>query len=82
LCLTGTFEAIEPPTFLAYTWRVGPDTEAFERVTVRFEAVGKYTEVSVVHQRIPTEGLRRQHQAGWAGCLDGLERYLQEPARP
>jgi uncharacterized protein YndB with AHSA1/START domain len=78
LWITGTVEAVEPPRYLAYSWHAGPQDGAFERVTVRFEPAGTHTEVLVVHQRIPTDDLRQQHQAGWAGCLDGLERYLHD----
>ena len=30
----------------------------------------------VVHEQIPSDALRESQEAGWTGCLDGLERHL------
>jgi uncharacterized protein YndB with AHSA1/START domain len=45
-------------------------------VTVTFAPRGEGTEVVVVHEDIPTEHVRRSHEDGWRGCLDGLERHF------
>jgi uncharacterized protein YndB with AHSA1/START domain len=71
--IQGEFEIVERPHRLVYTWHAGEDTQS--RVTVRFEPRGGATEVIVVHEQIPDELLRDSHEAGWIGCLDGLERY-------
>ena len=76
LWISGEFEAIERPYKLVYTWRVGSAEGAAERVTVTFEAHGEQTEVTVMHERIPTEAMRDMHEQGWVGCLDGLIDYL------
>ena len=60
-----------------YTWRVGDDGAAMERVTVTFEARGEQTEVIVVHELIPSQAMRDMHEQGWAGCLEGLVDYLE-----
>ncbi|HEV2111730.1 MAG TPA: SRPBCC domain-containing protein [Gammaproteobacteria bacterium] len=73
--LAGSFEAIEPPRLLMYTWGVEP-APATERVTVRFEARGNGTEVIVTHERIASPALRDMHRQGWEGCLVGLADYL------
>jgi uncharacterized protein YndB with AHSA1/START domain len=75
LWISGEFEAVERPRRLVYTWQIGADT-AKERVTVTIEARGDTSEVIVVHERIPTEALRDQHEQGWVGCLDGLIVFL------
>jgi uncharacterized protein YndB with AHSA1/START domain len=74
--IEGEFESITPPSELVYSWRSDPASPARERVTVRFEAREGGTEVIVLHQRIPDGETRQQHQEGWSGCLEGLERYL------
>jgi glutathione S-transferase len=71
LWISGEFEIIERPTRLVYTWRVG-DQKTSERVTVSFDRRGRDTEVVVRHERIADAAARRQHEAGWVGCLDGL----------
>jgi uncharacterized protein YndB with AHSA1/START domain len=73
--IAGTFELIEPPHRLAYTWKLESQDGPSERVSVCFEAQGAATEVVVTHERIPDETTRKSHERGWIGCLDSLMRY-------
>ena len=77
LWITGEFEVIEAPRKLVYTWRVEPETESSERVTVLFEPSGDYTEVVVTHERISSEELRKMHAQGWFGCLESLAKFVE-----
>lgn len=77
LWINGEFEAIDRPHRLVYTWRIGSEEGAAERVTVTFQAQGQATEVMVVHECIPTVAKRDTHERGWLGCLDGLVEYLE-----
>lgn len=76
--ISGEFEVIEAPHRLVYTWRLDSPESDPERVTVRFEPQGDFTEVIVVHERISDDDARRSHEQGWEGCLAGLERYMSE----
>lgn len=72
--ISGEFETVESPHRLVYTWRVGD--EPVSRVTVTFTPrIDGTTEVVVHHQRIHSPAARDDHEAGWNGCLDGLERW-------
>lgn len=78
LWITGTFELIDRPHKLVYTWSLekASTPSAPERVTVQFiQEGGDVTEVIVIHERILNEELRDEHERGWLGCLDGLEKY-------
>jgi uncharacterized protein YndB with AHSA1/START domain len=75
--ITGEFEVIEAPRKLVYTWRIEPETESSERVTVEFEPSGDSTEVIVTHERIASEELRKMHERGWFGCLEGLAKFVE-----
>lgn len=77
LWITGEFEVIEAPRKLVYTWRIEPETESSERVTVQFEESGGVTEVIVTHERIASEELRKMHEQGWLGCLEGLAKFVE-----
>ena len=76
--IAGEFELVAPSHKLVYTWRVEPDSNASERVTVQFEPRFGATEVIVVHDRIPNTATRDLHAHGWHGCLDGLAEFLND----
>jgi uncharacterized protein YndB with AHSA1/START domain len=73
LVIRGTFERIERPVLLVYSWQIAD--EQVSRVTVEFRADGPQTEVIVTHDRIHSRAHRDDHERGWAGCLDGLARW-------
>jgi uncharacterized protein YndB with AHSA1/START domain len=75
LWISGKFEKIERPKLLVYSWQLG-EQDRVERVTVRFEARGDACELTVTHERIADATTRDQHEAGWKGCIDGLERHI------
>ena len=80
--IRGTFEAIEPPHRLVYSWRLDgePHEGLAERVTVTFEPRhGNSTEIVVLHERVANAQRRRSHEAGWAGCLDGFTTFVESP---
>ncbi|HZH39697.1 MAG TPA: SRPBCC domain-containing protein [Gemmatimonadales bacterium] len=74
--ITGEFEVVDPPHRVVYTWRLDDAAEA-ERVSVSFEARGAETLVTVRHERIPDTRARDGHEAGWKGCLEGLDTYVR-----
>jgi len=78
LWIAGTFEVIDPPHRLTYTWQLESMNAPTERVTVCFEAHGAATEVIVTHEKIPDEAARTSHERGWTGCLDSLERFAEQ----
>ena len=73
LSISGTFQQIDPPRRLIYTWRREPGPSAFELVTVSFEPVGGATNVTVLHERIFDADARRTHDQGWKECLEALD---------
>jgi uncharacterized protein YndB with AHSA1/START domain len=78
LWITGVFEEIEPPSRLAYTWRLESRAAQPERVSVQFVPLPDgTTEVIVTHERIADESARAGHERGWQGCLEGLARHAQ-----
>ncbi|HEY4138268.1 MAG TPA: SRPBCC domain-containing protein [Casimicrobiaceae bacterium] len=78
LWISGTFEAVDRPRRLVYSWMLEGKRTTAERVTVRFEPGDAGTEVIVLHERIADDELRRGHALGWKGCLDGLTRFSED----
>lgn len=71
--ISGSFEQIDRPHLLVYSWSVEPALRAPERVTVRFDQqADANTLVTITHERIADAATRASHLSGWIGCLDGL----------
>ena len=45
-------------------------------VTVEFFARGNKTDLVLTHRGLGSEKLRKEHEGGWNGCLDELEKTL------
>ena len=76
--ICGTFDVIEPPTRLTYSWQLDASRMPPEQVTVQFRPLDGETEVVVTHERIVDMDAYRSHTAGWESCLQDLLRYLSE----
>lgn len=80
--IIGQFLRIERPGLLSYSWLSGADpqfeTDAKERVTVRFIDKGQKTEIIIEHNHIGDQTTHANHTMGWNGCLDGIEEYCKK----
>lgn len=72
----GTYQLIDPPKKLAFTWNWegSPAPDTF--VTIDFIPHGNSTEVIVTHEKFLDTESRDKHNQGWTGGLNRLERYL------
>lgn len=78
--ITGSFNRIEPPNALAYTWAMEPiePHTTHSLVEVAFDPTPDGTLVTVRQTRIASAGAREMHLDGWKGCLDGLHKLLND----
>jgi predicted enzyme related to lactoylglutathione lyase len=77
--LEGIFREVKPPGKLVYTWSFNgnPQVEFGEsQVTVEFLDRNGATEVQITHEQLPNEEAKEEHNYGWNGSLDKLERHL------
>ena len=79
----GAYREVNPPEKLVFTWAFEkmPDDDsdfvpAETLVTVEFIEQGAATEVVLTHEQVPDEHMRDEHQQGWGGCLEGLDRFF------
>ena len=79
----GVYREVDPPEKLVFTWTwektPGDDSDfvpAETLVTVEFIDKSGATEVVLTHEQFPDEHMRDEHEGGWVGCLDGLERLF------
>jgi uncharacterized protein YndB with AHSA1/START domain len=72
----GTYQIIDPPKKLAFTWNWDGSPAPDTLVTIDFTPQGNSTEVKVTHEKFLDTDSRDKHNQGWAGGLNRLERYL------
>jgi uncharacterized protein YndB with AHSA1/START domain len=75
-CIHGKYLEVKPPERLVFTWRWENDPIHGESgdtlVTVEFHARGERTEVVLTHEGLPSEVSLREHDEGWAECLEKI----------
>ena len=77
--LDGVFREVKRPSKLVYTWNFSghPKLDFGEsQVTVEFLDRKGATEIQITHEQLPSEEVKEDHNQGWNGCLDKLERHL------
>ena len=84
ISLHGIFRELKQPDKLVYTWNMSghPKLEFGESlVTVEFLDRSGSTEVQITHDGLPNEEVKQDHDQGWNGCLDKLEKHLTESSQ-
>jgi uncharacterized protein YndB with AHSA1/START domain len=69
----GEYVEVRRPNRLAFTWS-WDDGATTSLVEIDFEADGDETLVTLRHSGLVTTESIEQHEHGWNGCLDSLER--------
>lgn len=68
----GEYRVITPPDRLEFTWN-SPHAEPDSIVSLDFRTVEGGTEVTLIHDRFPSDGARDGHEKGWTSILEKLE---------
>lgn len=72
---SGIYREIDRPRRLVFTWSSHATKFRDSLVTVTFEPSSEASTVVEIHQvGLPDEESRASHDAGWSGCLRGLDR--------
>jgi uncharacterized protein YndB with AHSA1/START domain len=79
--VAGEYLEVDPPNRLVYTWAWESDDESGTTgdvtvVTVEFVAEGQATRVVLAQRGFSSQSDRDDHDHGWRGCLDNLERRV------
>ncbi len=78
---SGEFLIIDPLRHISFTWQwAEPDPHAgiATLVTIDFVEANGGTELTVTHDKFPSQDMRERHTAGWRGALGRLEIMLEE----
>lgn len=67
----GVYREIDRPNRLAFTWN-SPYAEPDSLVTITLKKVGNETELTLIHDRFPSDAAREGHEKGWTAILGAL----------
>ncbi len=76
----GSFVEIDVANRIVMTfgWIEGGANMGETLLTAEFAEVDGGTEITLTHEKIPSEELRQAHMGGWQGTLECLQEYLSE----
>lgn len=76
----GTYREIIPDEKLVFTWRWdGAEAPGHMLVTVTLDkAKGGGTNMRLLHENLPSDESREQHDQGWNGSFARLEKHLSD----
>ena len=76
--LSGTYQEVTPPERLVMTWVWGHgELDGLEMlVTIELRAAKGGTDLTLIHEKLPSDTAREKHEFGWTGCFDSLEQFL------
>ncbi len=76
--VSGVYREISPPEriVLSWVWGHGELAGLETVVTIELREMEGGTELTLVHEGLPTDIARDKHEGGWIGCFTSLEQYL------
>jgi uncharacterized protein YndB with AHSA1/START domain len=74
---SGTYQVIDRPKRLVFTWISLHTQQQTTQVTVEFHPANGKTEVVITHMQLPNEALGLQHFEGWTLILEMLDKAMQ-----
>ena len=76
--LSGVYREVTPPRRLVMTWVWGHgELDGLEMlVTIELASARGGTDLTLIHENLPSDTAREKHEGGWTGCLESLEQFL------
>ena len=75
MTVRGTYQEVEPPYRLRFSWRWDGEAEQTE-VAIDLSTVDDGTAVALTHDGFASDASRDNHITGWSDCLDRLPGFL------
>ena len=72
----GVYREVAPPNRLVFTWAWHSTPERESLVTVQLKPDGAGTLLTFRHEQFVDQTARDNHERGWTGLFEKLERYL------
>lgn len=78
----GTYQVVDPPAKLSFTWSGVENSKELTLVTVEFFPHGDESELVITHERLAQADVAQRYQNGWGTIADKFAAYLaREEAR-
>jgi len=82
----GTYQIVDPPAKLAFTWSGLENREEITLVTVEFFVHGDESELVITHERFSKADVAQRYEMGWGTIANKFAAYLAskriaQPAR-
>ena len=74
---TGTYQIVDPPAKLAFTWCEAKSPADITLVTVEFVPHGDESELVITHDRFTDSDLARRYETGWGTIARKFADYLE-----
>ena len=74
--VAGVYETVEPGRRLVFSWAWHSTPERVSRISIALQSVPGGTELHFLHERFFDQQARDNHERGWTGTLEKLERWL------
>ena len=75
--VSGTFEEIEPPRRLVFSWAWSGTPDRVSLITISLSPKDGGTELTLHQERLADEESRSKHEQGWTGCLGRLAAVVE-----
>ena len=79
MTVAGEYRELQPGKKVVFTWQWQDDEEWQRResiVAVEFSDCDGGTEVSLIHEQLPSKESRDRHSEGWTSLLTKLEKFV------
>jgi uncharacterized protein YndB with AHSA1/START domain len=78
--VTGEYLEVDPPHRLVFTWLTDRTAGHHTQVTVTIRPDGHRSELTITHERLPSDQYRGSASQAWANVVDRLDRILTTTA--
>src|SRR5437660_3430929 len=72
----GTYQVVEPPAKLVFTWSAKENPGEITLVTVAFQPHGDESELVITHERFTQSNLAQRYETGWGTIAKKFAAYL------
>lgn len=78
----GTYQVVERPSKLVFTWSTVANPGEITLVTVEFLPRGDESEIVITHERFKDPEVAQRYEMGWGTIAKKFAAYLSEPRKP